>query len=76
MNYSQHIHGIGPATSENAFESETNTARCGLDWRIYTNPAARRNLRYDKSARAAFGYAWVDRFVENTRHRGTLDQLQ
>lgn len=39
------------------------------EWRRLTEPAARRALRYDTAAIAAFGWSQVDKFREWSRHR-------
>jgi hypothetical protein len=74
MNYSQHIHGTG-STTENTTEDQIDGKVIGLDWRLYTYLPARRSLRYDKAQRAMFAFAWADRLVEASRHRGALNML-
>jgi hypothetical protein len=76
MTYSQRIYGTSPRPAENRSDDRTDGKLIALYWRIFTNPASKRSLRYDKASKSAFAFAFADRFVENSRHRGALDQLQ
>lgn len=76
MTYSQRIYGTGPAVAENKTDTQVDGKLFNLAWRKATDPAAQRVNRYDKAKRSAAAWAWVDRYVENSRHRGALDQLQ
>jgi hypothetical protein len=40
------------------------------EWRQATEPPARRAMRYDTAKLAAYGWLYVDRYREWSRHRG------
>jgi hypothetical protein len=76
MTYAERIYGTTREVEENREDDGTDTRLIGLAWRKFTDPAARRNLRYNTASRAAFAFAWAERLIENSRHRGALAMLQ
>ena len=51
-------------------DDEIDAALIAWEWRRETESSARRPLRYNTAATAAFGWSQMDKFREWSRHRG------
>jgi hypothetical protein len=56
--------------NETRFEDEIDRDLIAHRFRVYTEPAARRSLRYDTAANASYAWLYLDTFAEWSRHRG------
>ena len=71
MSPSERIYGVSSLQEGTRSDDKIDDALIAWSWREETEPTARRALRYDTSALAAFGWGYVDRFREWSRHRGS-----
>jgi hypothetical protein len=54
---------------ETRTEDEIDRDLIAASWRLLTQPANRRALRYDTLANATYGWLFIDMFDEWSRHR-------
>ena len=70
--------GASRVSGENSsrFDDHIDDRLIGHKWRQETEPSDRRSWRHDTAKIAAYGWAYVDRFREWSRHRGAAASFQ